>query len=1197
MPFTESTVVEQKLFDGATVAANILNGKKAISTVGAGTARDEQPGRAYDFDGTNDVVEAPAAVATAIQDNEVGTISVWVRRDAQEQTVIFSTSDSDDPNSIISLIQTPAGEFQLLVTETGTDELVVTTAVFELSRWYHVVVTMGTGGVAIYVNGALQDLTFGVGNATTQVWFNTISEIDNVALGALKVSGSYVNHFNGQLFDFKLFDTELTASQVTDIYTFTSSVATRLHYKCDDTHDTVAYDSSGNSYHGTKILIQVANFNYESSDVPYSYQNTVGYSDHYNYMEDASEDLTIGGGGWSFNNVESLATGILDPDGNTNAWHVRKTTTDANAAIVGDTLLPSGQINIIEVWLKEDTVDICDVGLHDGGTFRGFEPELLEGSADISLSTNRLRATNISGWCKVRVKGQISSADTSTKNFFVYPGGPASTTSGDAVFVYHPHVYVSGVGSQQYVHTESGTVVAGNIPRNENSISLDAITGDLNSTLQYAGPVPRNAELTGSFCGQFPNGEVICQTIETGGVLNISGNLSVFIRTTADVSVISANDTLIAKSDEGSPPFQQLAWKFAWESDERLYVKVGTVSGDEEGKWSITDVVDPSSITSAGFTFETGNIEMYIDGLNVPSSLVAGNPLSGTLNDTGNAPVTIGMSLSDGARTHSNEGILYDARIYDTTILTSGEMLYVHSQGESGSDPGTDNLVAHWPMSEGAGFILNDTTSNNNHMIITEQDVTPGGAFWGTLQNEYHYSLNKGFDRAYYNSGTTSLINCGVGTTDDLLISGNLSVSIWARISGSLSVDRSAIAKYVSAGDQRSWSLTPRGGVNDGVIWYASSDGTAANLENAVNTTPLTDGKWHHIVGTVEAGVGQRVYVDTNKFSDLLNGPAQIHTGTANVTIGDGLANYEGWLRDARIYNTLLTDDNVLYLFTDGVSGTVPTSSPVGHWELNQVSGTNVPDISAGGNDGTVEGALANNYNWATEIPAQQDGSSAISQTGAGGLSSPTYSAGLFNGTATNINFIPVASPRSIRVYRGYATVLTTSVIEFPNITGATIDSYTVPDGSTDPEPSIEANRMIFGVNGDLNSVELSDGTALPLYKNAIDSAGTNHGVTSGVTFATYSLETSYGFGESPVGLTKVTALPNESCLQYASTVWTLLVSETVATHSYVFVNIGNSVLRSTFESGNGQFNGFSNVILPMGIHAANFRRHDGDTI
>ena len=175
MPFTETTVVEQKLFDGATVAENILNGKKIISTVGTGTARDEQPGRFYDFDGTDDVVTVDSRMATDIQSNDVGTISLWFNRDVQEVTTLFGATDSGDADSILTISNTATGGIRLLITEAaGTLLDVTTTADFAPTTWYHVVVTMGTGGVAIYINGALQDLTFATGSQSTQRWFNSV---------------------------------------------------------------------------------------------------------------------------------------------------------------------------------------------------------------------------------------------------------------------------------------------------------------------------------------------------------------------------------------------------------------------------------------------------------------------------------------------------------------------------------------------------------------------------------------------------------------------------------------------------------------------------------------------------------------------------------------------------------------------------------------------------------------------------------------------------------------------------------------------------------------------------------------------------------------------------------------------------------------------------------------------------------------
>ncbi len=414
-----------------------------------------------------------------------------------------------------------------------------------------------------------------------------------------------------------------------------------------------------------------------------------------------------------------------------------------------------------------------------------------------------------------------------------------------------------------------------------------------------------------------------------------------------------------------------------------------------------------------------------------------------------------------------------------------------------------------------------------------------------------------------------------------------------------------------------------------------------------------------------------------------------------------------------RIYDTLLSDDDVLYLYTNGAEGTDPgTDNLKGYWKCNEGSCSTVTDYSIYGNDGTLNAPLANNENWEREIPAQQDGYSPVFS----GSIAVKHPAGLFNGSATNINFAPIASPHSIRVYKGYATIPTTSAIIDFNVldavnlitngtfddasdwefngnwsfetnharhevlggqhlldytgsltlvngtsykvswnlannlggevrpiiggtsgvavggeglfeqtltagTGAllqfrstadldieldnvvlqlvdnivTVSSYTIPDGLEDPSGTVSGNQIVFASTGNISNLVLSDGTTLTLYKDSLDYVGTNHGVSSGVTFDTYSLETSYGFGESPDGLTKVTAGVNESCLQYTSTIWTLIAAAAInpETHPYIFVNIGNSVYQSTPERQNGHFTGFSNTILPMTTYSGQFRRDE----
>ncbi len=1190
MAFEQTTTVEQKLFDGATVAANILNGKYAISTVGDGDARDEQPGRFYDFDGTNDYILGPTSLITAVENNTVGTISLWVNQDALATNTLFGISDGGDNLSHVRFDIVSDGVLRLRVAEAGITILeAVTIQPVEINIWTHVSVSMGSGGVKIYIDGALQALTFNTGSQSTQEWFNSISNIDIIQIASLtNSSNNNVNNYNGQMFNFKLFDTELTAAQITEIIKFESALATRLHYKCDDTNNTVAYDSSGKSYHGTKTSITPATFHGEGNGVPYSYQNEVGFSNQQNFVEPDSEIITQAGGWLQSSNIVTSQNAKIDPDGGTNAWLIDHTGTTASQSLRMIPQIQSGQTVIYEFWTNSGTFDRCECGFNNAAGFRNFEAEVLEGSATLEFfSVGRLRVSDITEWTKIRLK---NTHDADNRILYFYPDASAASDSG-SIYFYHPHIYLSGTVDSNYIHTEHGSDVSGNIPRNESLTTLNAITGDVTSSLTYAGQVPRNAQLVESFCGTFDGVDDYIATYTTGDALDISDNLSIFIRATNDNASVAADEVIIAKHDA---TLDEESWRLFFDSaTDKLTLELGDSAGDNQGTWQAGDSVNQDTISSVGFTFDGGTVALYTDGLHATGSLVGGT-IPSTLYSSLSA-VTIGANLDNGAVAEEWEGILYDARIYDTTILTSGEMLYLHTQGASGDDPGTGNLVAHWPISEGAGEIIYDTINNNNALVLNAT-TTPGAGFWATTQNEYHHSITKGFDRAYFNDigGATDYIDCGNGD-GELDITGAFSVSIWAQITGDISSARSFIGKYTTVDDNRSWAIAKRS-ANNGVQLNMTADGIAVATVNNTNHS-ISDGKWHHIVGTYIPGTNMSIYLDTTVTQKTSSVPVSLHTGVNSVEIGRGLGTHAGRLRDARIYNITLSSDNVLYLYSDGISGTVPVSDPVSHWELNQVSGTNVPDISIFGNDGTVNNALANNENWASELPAKQDGSSSISNNisdsnNSIGLNPVTYTPGLFNGSATNINFIPIASPRTIRVYRGYATIgATSNVIDFNDLDGVTVSSYTVPDGLEDPSGSVSSNQIVFAATGNISNMVLSDGAQLSLYKDSLDYVGTNHGVSSGIVFDTYSLETSYGFGESPVGLTKVEVGLNESSLQYASTIWTLIDPTVIETHPYIFYQIGNHVIQSTPERANGHFTGFSNTILPMTTHSGQFKR------
>jgi len=134
-------------------------------------------------------------------------------------------------------------------------------------------------------------------------------------------------------------------------------------------------------------------------------------------------------------------------------------------------------------------------------------------------------------------------------------------------------------------------------------------------------------------------------------------------------------------------------------------------------------------------------------------------------------------------------------------------------------------------------------------------------------------------------------------------------------------------------------------------FFRGSGDGGQANVHNAV-----TLGQWHHVAVTYDAG-GTRIplmYIDGLPVSTYdLTGAATGGHGftTLNAHIGaDAVPNrfFDGIIDDARVYNRVLTDDEVLALYK--------SNSLAGHWKLDETTGTTAADSSGNGNDGTVNG-------------------------------------------------------------------------------------------------------------------------------------------------------------------------------------------------------------------------------------------------
>ena len=206
-------------------------------------------GKALDFDGVNDdinVTPAPIGAESAV------SFSGYLK----------TTQSFSSVKGIISKGTNGFGDF--VIAGRGTDKLGVyfqtnsasggyhlsTTSIND-GEWYFFTVTWenSSDNLKIYINGSLENTQTIAGDSVK----NTDTKL---AIGAFSNDSNY---FDGELANFKIFNTALTAAQVADLYnnpekvvpTGVANSALKLWLPMQEGAGTTAYDGSGNGNHGT----------------------------------------------------------------------------------------------------------------------------------------------------------------------------------------------------------------------------------------------------------------------------------------------------------------------------------------------------------------------------------------------------------------------------------------------------------------------------------------------------------------------------------------------------------------------------------------------------------------------------------------------------------------------------------------------------------------------------------------------------------------------------------------------------------------------------------------------------------------------------------------------------------------------------------------------------------------------------------
>lgn len=123
----------------------------------------------------------------------------------------------------------------------------------------------------------------------------------------------------------------------------------------------------------------------------------------------------------------------------------------------------------------------------------------------------------------------------------------------------------------------------------------------------------------------------------------------------------------------------------------------------------------------------------------------------------------------------------------------------------------------------------------------------------------------------------------------------------------------------------------------------------------------IADGEWHTLSVSFDRDGMMKMYEDGN-FVDQAN-----ISNIGDITNGENLMfgadidlgyDYDGSISEVRIWDKVLSDQEILDYFCDSIVASHPSySNLIGYWKMNEGAGNQVIDQTTNGNDGTITGA------------------------------------------------------------------------------------------------------------------------------------------------------------------------------------------------------------------------------------------------
>ena len=226
-------------------------------------------------------------------------------------------------------------------------------------------------------------------------------------------------------------------------------------------------------------------------------------------------------------------------------------------------------------------------------------------------------------------------------------------------------------------------------------------------------------------------------------------------------------------------------------------------------------------------------------------------------------------------------------------------------------------LVAHWKLDETSGTIAYDSVGSNNGTFVGSPTWIAGAPEGLNPTGAADFDCTSSTDARY--------IDCGDGAALD--ITGDRSLAAWFRIDNWNAEWTGLVTKGANDGSYnliRSKYDAVYGGSNDGIAFQVKGmDGSPSSQQVVRGEINVTDGQWHHAVGTYICDYDDGSGLDVGLLSIYVDGVLDreyVVSGGETVTNNDSvwINGQEGLSRfpnssvdDVRVYNRALTPEEV----------------------------------------------------------------------------------------------------------------------------------------------------------------------------------------------------------------------------------------------------------------------------------------------